>query len=117
VVIDYEAAWHELAAFVASKTQHGREQTLVEMTRIAQEHRVPAGELSRLLRLYSIEVERTRTTSQPDGDEAPYFAGGQGSPADDVLPRHHDRGGHDGRNGSSAGDGRDAGGGRIPTRA
>lgn len=106
MIIDYEAAWHELAAFIASKTQHGREPTLVEMTRIAQEHRVPAGELSRMLRLYSIEVERTRTASQPDGDEAASFVGGQGSPADDVLPRHHDRGGHDGRNGSSAGDGR-----------
>jgi len=113
VIIDYEAAWHELAAFIASKTQHGREATLVEMTRLAQEHRVPAGELSRMLRLYSIEVERTRTTSQSDGDEAANFAGGPGSPADDVLPRHHDRGGHDGRNGSSARDGRGEGRRRV----
>lgn len=108
MVVDYEAAWIELAAFAASKTQHGREGLLVEMTRLADEHRVPAGELSRMLRLYSIEVERTRAASQSDGDETRVSLADRvlntHSPEDAGLPRHHDRGGHDGRNGSSTGD-------------
>jgi hypothetical protein len=126
VVIDYEGAWHELAAFAASKTQHGREGLLVEMTRIAQDHRVAAGELPRLLRLYSIEVERVRSTHL-DGDEANASSANRHletfstqsplihSPADAALSRHHDRGGPDGRNDCGASD--DDGGTRRSGRS
>lgn len=105
MVTDYEAAWVELQAYVASKTQHGREPTLAKMAELADAHRVPAGELSRLLRLYGIEVERVRSMSvEHDRAEAVPFAGGLASPADDDLAGHHDRGGHDGS--SNAGEGR-----------
>lgn len=102
MVVDFEAAWIELQAAIAAKTQHGREGLLVEMAQIAERHRVPAGELSRLLRLYGVEVERVREASAgSDRDEAEGFAGGSSSPADDVLPGHHD-GGQDGsRNGAA----------------
>lgn len=101
MVVDYEAAWVALQAHVAGKTQHGREQTLAKMAELAAEHRVPAGELPRLLRLYGVEVERVRSAAADIRDEGDDFAGGLDSPADRALPGHHDLGGHDG-NGSSA---------------
>lgn len=97
MVTDYEAAFIALGEYVASKTQHGREGLLTKMAEIAAEHRVPAGELSRLFRLYGVEVERARSvaadTSRDDlsgsrGDSLPARTGG--SPA--II----DRGGHDG---------------------
>lgn len=100
MVTDYEAAWTELAAVVAAKTQHGREGLLTSMAEIAARHQVPAGDLSRLLRLYGVEVERVRsisTDNQRDG--APDFAGGPGSPADVISTAHHRPGGHDVDNG------------------
>jgi hypothetical protein len=101
MVIDYERAWHKLGEYVAEKTQHGREGLLVRMQEIAAECRVPAGELSRLLRLYGVEVERVREAeAETDSDEGEPIGGGAASPAVRVLPGHHDRGGHDGsRNG------------------
>lgn len=119
MVIDYEGAWHELAALVAGKTQHGREGLLVEMTRIAQEHRVAAGELPRLLRLYGVEIERVRSTARSDGDEASASLADRAfvahAPADADLSRHHDRGGPDGRNDGCASD--DDGGTRRSGRS
>lgn len=99
MVVDYEAAWTELAELIASKTQHGREQTLTAMAQIAANHRVPAGELSRLLRLYGVEVERARSMStETDRDVPERLDGGLDSPADAEFPGHHDpTGGHDGR--------------------
>lgn len=98
VVTDYEAAWTELAALIASKSQHGREATLTAMAEIAACHRVPAGELARLLRLYGVEVERARSLStEITRDETAGFVGGFGSSADGRLPEHHRPGGHDGR--------------------
>ena len=97
MVTDYEAAWSELAAVVARKTQHGREGLLAEMATIAERNRVPAGELSRLLRLYGVEVERARsivTETQPAGSSASAgdsIPGGTGGPR-----RIIDHGGHDG---------------------
>lgn len=88
MVTDFEAAWADLQAFIAGKTQHGREGLLVEMAAIAERHRVPAGELSRLLRLYGVEVERARSLAAESGDEAFDFAGGVTSPADGDLSRH-----------------------------
>lgn len=96
MVTDYEAAWIALAEHVSSKTQHGREGLLGRMADLAAEHRVPAGELSRLLRLYGVEVERARSMStQPHRDEATSFGGGLASTPDRDLPGHHD-GSHDG---------------------
>lgn len=96
MVTDYESAWIELQAAIAAKTQHGREGLLVEMAAIAERQRVPAGELSRLLRLYGVEVERVRSIeAESDRDEATDFAGGSPSPADHGSPATM-TGGHDG---------------------
>lgn len=97
MVVDFEAAWHELHALIAGKSQHGREATLIAMAEIAERHQVAGGELSRLLRLYGVEVERARSiTADIDRDESGPFAGGDASPVDSGLPGHHDLGGHDG---------------------
>jgi hypothetical protein len=113
VVTDYERAWTMLGAFVASKTQHGREGMLTQMAEIARECEVPSGELSRLLRLYGVEVERARSISTEtdrakfDAQHARAFDGGLVSPSDTELPEHHGPGGHDGHsNGHAAGNGR-----------
>lgn len=98
MVTDYEAAWTEMAALVASKTQHGREGLLSSMAEIAARNRVPAGELSRLLRLYGVEVERARSitteTTRPGVDD---FAGGFGSLTDGASPHITDREVNDGQ--------------------
>lgn len=97
MVTDYEAAWIALGEFVSSKTQHGREGLLTKMAELASDHRVPAGELSRLLRLHGVEVERARSVSaETRRDEGPASAeddvlDGTGSP----RPSSTD-GGHDG---------------------
>lgn len=97
MVVDYEAAWIALQDLVASKSQHGRDALLKDMARIAAEARVPAGELSRWLRLYGVEVERARSTEADIiRDDRPDFDAGFGSAADPAVPGHHDRGGHDG---------------------
>lgn len=109
VVVDYERAWTELAEFVASKTQHGREGLLSEMAQIAGRCRVAGGELARLLRLYGVEVERASSiAAETDRAEPGRFVGGFDSPGDAELAGHHGPGGHDG----SAGDGHAAGNGR-----
>jgi hypothetical protein len=98
VVTDHEAVLVALTAFVASKTQHGREPLLTKIAELTAEHRVPAGELARLLRLYGVEVERARSIStKTTRDEAAAFVGGFGSSADSGLPGHHRPGGHDGQ--------------------
>lgn len=56
MVTDYEAAWVALQAEVASKPQHGQRELLKRMAELAGEHRVVAGELPRVLRLYGVEV-------------------------------------------------------------
>lgn len=96
-MIDYEAAWHELHAHIAGKSQHGREPTLVEMAQIVERNRIEVGELPRLLRLYSVETaraEQARThTVEADGLDA-----GLVSAADRALADpHRPQGGHDGR--------------------
>lgn len=95
MVTDYEAAWIELQGFIAGKTQHGREGLLAKMAELGAAHRVPAGEKSRLLRLYSVEVYRASTVTEPDTGE--HLEAGHGSGPDDGRPAHHDPGGHDGR--------------------
>jgi hypothetical protein len=105
VVVDYERAWTMLAATIASKTQHGREPLLTEMAQIARRCEVPAGELSRLLRLYGVEVERARSiAAETDRAEAGSFDGGLVSASEADLTGHHGPGGHDGSvNGSTNG--------------
>jgi hypothetical protein len=102
VVVDYEAAWIRLQSQIAQKPQHGRDTLLRAMAEIAEQCQVPGGELSRLLRLYSIEVERTRSIhNDPAGrvtSDADSLGGGMTGPRD-IIDR---RGGHDGRrNGAS----------------
>jgi hypothetical protein len=81
VVTDYEAAWVELMAHVASKTQHGRQDLLTKMAELAGEHRVAAGELSSVLRLYGVEVGRSRSASAESRFEEERIAAGFGSAA------------------------------------
>jgi hypothetical protein len=94
VVIDYEAAWTELAQHIASKTQHGREPLLTEMAHIAARSRVEAGELPRVLRLYGVEVARAAVAdiSPAEGSD---LAVGFDSTGDRALAGHHGPGGHD----------------------
>jgi hypothetical protein len=81
VVTDYEAAWSRLQQRLAAKTQWGRDELLLEMARLQGDCRVPAGELSRLLRLYGVEVERVRSMSI-DQATSEDFDGGLVSSAD-----------------------------------
>jgi hypothetical protein len=106
MVTDYEAAWIELMAHVASKTQHGRQDLLTKMAELAGEHRVAAGELSQMLRLYGVEVGRSRSGSADTQrfEEERIDAGFASAPVAD-SPRIIDRGGHDGNAGSSGGAG------------
>lgn len=103
MVTDYERAWIRLQAFIAGKTQHGREGLLAEMAAIAADCQVPAGELARLLRLYGVEVERARAIeAETDRTEDGTFAGGLASSSDPELAGHHRPGGHDGRSNGHA---------------
>jgi hypothetical protein len=106
VVIDYEAAYHELAEFVSDKTQHGREGLLTEMAQIVSRNRVEVGELPRVLRLYSVEVARAAATDIHPSEGGDLAAGLDS--ADDLPSRATiDRGGHDGHS-ASTGNGRTA---------
>lgn len=108
MVVDYERAWLDLGRHVASKTQHGREGLLTAMAEIAEQCRVPSGELPRLLRLYGVEVARARAIATEtnraefDAQHARAFDDGLGSPSDPEFAGHHRPGGHDG-DGSSNG--------------
>lgn len=96
MVTDYEAAWIELQKHVASKTQHGRSELLVEMAEMAARHRVPAGDVSRLLRLHGVEVglrDAASAITEPDTREP--LGAGRSSDHDLHGPAHHDPGGHD----------------------
>jgi hypothetical protein len=98
-VVDYEAAWVRLGELIASKTQHGREPTLVAMQEIAAECRVPEGELSRVLRLYSVEVDGLRDQSQDDARSSAADRVGWREPG---VPDHHPPGGRNGGSTSAA---------------
>lgn len=103
MVTDYEAAWIELQQYVASKPQHGRDGLLQEMAKLGAAHRVSAGETSRLLRLYSIEVGRVAAAMATVPDTGERLEAGFGSDPDVARPAHHGRGGHDGRAREAAG--------------
>jgi methylmalonyl-CoA mutase cobalamin-binding subunit len=106
VVTDHEAVVVELAAFIATKPQHGRADLLTKIAELQDAHRVPAGELSRLLRLYGVEVERARSMVAQDESrfEAERIAAGIPSVGVGGLAGHHRPGGHDGNaDGSSSG--------------
>lgn len=96
MVVDYERAWVELTSHIAGKSQHGREPTLVAMAEIAHRCEVPAGEISKLLRLYGVEVERARSVATESVVESGDFAGGSVSPGDVGLAAHHRTEVHDG---------------------
>jgi hypothetical protein len=73
-----------------ASTQHGRESLLTKMAELAADARVPAGELSRMLRLYGVEVERARSIAAETGqDESGDLASGFASGVDGRLPEHH----------------------------
>jgi hypothetical protein len=60
MVVDYEQAWIRLGELIASKPHHGSKDLTLAMAEIASECRIPGGTLSRLLRLYGVEVEMDR---------------------------------------------------------
>lgn len=102
MVIDYEAAYAELAEHVSSKTQHGREGLLTEMAQIVARNRVEVGELPRLLRLYSVETARAASADIHPAEGGDLLSG-LDSERDPALAGHHGPGGHDERrNGSTA---------------
>lgn len=102
MVIDYEAAYHELAAHIAGKTQHGREGLLTEMALIAERNRVEVGELARVLRLYGVETARAGSADIHPAEDSPLLTG-LASVSDRPSPATIDRGGHDGSHSSSRG--------------
>jgi len=113
-VIDYEAAWHALSAEIASKTQHGREGLLTRMAELAEAHRLPAGQLPMLLRLYGVEVARAEAiAAEHDRDEDVAATvdsirrGGLPAPAT-MTERGHDGRRSTGPAGHAAGTSRDA---------
>lgn len=89
MVTDHEAAWIALGEYITSRPQHGQHDLLRKMAELQAEHRVPAGELSRLLRLHGVEVERASRSMAADIDRD----GLSDSDADAL------RGGSDGRTG------------------
>lgn len=105
MVTDYEAAWVALGERISGKPQHGRAELLQAMAELAAEHRVPAGELSRLLRLHGVEVERARSMATDDERfAAERIASGLGSGGVVNGAAHHrPDGGHDGYAHGSAG--------------
>ena len=55
--VDYEAAWHDLAATVEARPSGwGTRNLLAEMTRIAAKHRVSEGLYERFARLFGVEA-------------------------------------------------------------
>lgn len=94
MVIDYEAAYHELAEFISGKSQHGREGLLTEMAHITARNRVEVGELPRVLRLYSVEVARAAKANINPAEGSDLLAG-LASVSDLPSRGTIDRGGHD----------------------
>ena len=50
-MVDYAAAWDDLAAWIAEEPNRGRQAVLVKMAELTIEHRVDEDELDRALRL------------------------------------------------------------------
>jgi hypothetical protein len=102
--VDYEAAWTALQAHAASKTSHGREDLLVTMAKLADEHRVPEDLLERAARILGGPIRITTAEAQPSSPgDRPIDARMAEEP-----PPTDDQGGHDGR--------RDRGRAREPVR-
>jgi hypothetical protein len=105
--VDYESAWVELMAYVASKTGHGRDDLLTEMAQIAKRHHVREDLLQQALRLYggSLTIQTIPETDASGADRALTAAA--------KLPDHgpSSEGGHDERD-ARAGHEDDAGAGR-----
>jgi hypothetical protein len=76
VAFDAQSAWVELGAYVASKPNHGRQDLLAAMARIAAEHSIPEEEFQRALRLtlpafaelLFDRTARTRALGDPETD-------------------------------------------------
>lgn len=83
MAFDAQSAWVELGAFVASKPNHGRQDLLAAMARIAAENSIPEEEFQRALRLTlpafaELLFDRTARTRSLEDSEAdvPADAGG-----------------------------------------
>lgn len=104
--VDYEAAYTELVAYLASKTSHGRSDLLVKAAELAEKHQVPEDLLEKAARLVGgpIHVNSPEARPASPGDRRIDERMDEKSPATD------DRGGHDGSR-------RSRGRGREPVRS
>jgi hypothetical protein len=88
--VDYEAAWTDLLALIASRPGWGGAKLVAEAAQIAARYRIEEGLLERTLRIYGGRV----TLAVSDQSEAPASASGdmshRGAP---VLNRTKSRGG------------------------
>lgn len=90
--VDYEAAWTELLAYLASKTSHGRSDALVKAAELAEEHQVPEDLLEKAARLVGgpIQINRPEAQSSSTDDQR------IGDRMTEEPPATNDQGGHDG---------------------
>lgn len=69
--VDYEAAWTELLARVASKTSHGREETLVAMAELAEKHQIPEDLLEKAARILGGPIQFKPAEERPASEVHP----------------------------------------------
>lgn len=79
-MIDYAAAWTELAAWIAEESNRGRQPTLVKMAELCAKHTVPEDDLERALRLVHPRVMEVLFNRVPLLMAAATQASGAGSP-------------------------------------
>jgi hypothetical protein len=87
VAFDAQSAWMELGAYVALKPNHGRQELLAEMARIAAKHTIPEEEFQIALRLTLpalAELLFTRTART----EAPQVPAADVPDEESDWPRH-----------------------------
>lgn len=90
--VDYEAAYTELVAYLASKTSHGRSDALVKAAELAEEHQVPEDLLEKAARLVGGPIQINRPEARPASTDDQRIDGRM----DEVPPATDDQGGHDG---------------------
>lgn len=91
--VDYESAWTEFQAFVASKTSHGRGDLLVKMAELAEEHQIPEDLLEKAARIAGGPVHVHSPEARPALPGDPRIDERMA----DEPPATDDQGGHDGR--------------------
>lgn len=91
--IDYEAAWHDLAAVIVDRpTGWGTRALAAEMIRVAAKHRVSETFLERSLRMYGGTLTLAAPTAEVPSNDAP----GNAARIASVPAHRQSHGGHDG---------------------